>query len=134
MVYIYAYLGTFVTFALMDAFWLGLIATDFYYDHLDGLLRKEPNWAAALIFYTGYIAGLVYFAIRPSLTSGNFKSVLRDGALLGLLSYATYDMTNLATLINWPITITIIDIIWGIFITSISSVVGYLCAKFFQQI
>jgi uncharacterized membrane protein len=131
MIYIKAYFGALLTFSVMDAIWLGSIATDFYFGQLGSLLRDEPNWLAAIIFYLLYIFGIVYFSIRPSLKSGNFKTVLRDGCLLGLLAYATYDMTNLATVTNWPIIVTIVDIIWGVIITSSSAISGYIFAKKF---
>ena len=129
MIYIKAYLGALLTFSFMDAIWLGSIATDFYFGQLGSLLRDEPNWLAAIIFYLLYIFGIVYFSIRPSLKSGNFKTVIRDGCLFGLLAYATYDMTNLATVTNWPVIVTIVDIFWGVVITSSSAISGYIFAK-----
>ena len=129
MILIKAYLGALLTFSIMDAIWLGSIATEFYFGQLGGLLRDEPNWFAAGIFYLWYIFGIVYFSIRPSLRSGTYKDVMKDGCLLGLLTYATYDMTNLATLNNWSVLVTIVDIIWGMVITSASALSGYLLAK-----
>ena len=131
MIYIKAYFGALLTFLVMDGIWLGTIATDFYFGQLGSLLRDEPNWLAAITFYLLYIFGIVYFSIRPSLKSGNFKTVLRDGCLFGLLAYATYDMTNLATVTNWPVMVTIVAIIWGVVITSASAISGYIFAKKF---
>ncbi len=123
-----AYFGALLAFSIMDAIWLGSIATDFYFDHLGAFLRDEPNWFAAVIFYLSYIFGIVYFAIRPSLKTGNRFTVLRDGCFLGLLAYATYDMTNLATVKEWPVIVTVVDIIWGMIITSTSALLGYIFA------
>ena len=131
MVYIKAYFGALLTFSVMDGIWLGSIATDFYFGQLGSLLRDEPNWFAAITFYLLYIFGIVYFSIRPSLKTGGFKTVFRDGCLFGLLAYATYDMTNLATVTNWPVIVTIVDIIWGVVITSSSAISGYIFAKKF---
>ena len=129
MIYIKAYFGALLTFLVMDGIWLGTIATDFYFGQLGSLLRDEPNWLAAILFYLLYIFGIVYFSIKPSLNSGNYKTVLRDGCLFGLLAYATYDMTNLATMANWPVIVTIVDIVWGVVITSASAISGYIFAK-----
>ena len=131
MIFIKAYIGALLIFSVMDAIWLGFLATDFYFSHLGTFLRDDPNWLAAALFYLMYILGIVYFAIRPSLKSGNHMSVLRDGCLLGLLAYATYDMTNLATVKDWPVIVTIVDIIWGMIITSMSALSGYIFAKRF---
>ena len=131
MIYVKAYFGALLTFLFMDGIWLGSIATDFYFGQLGSLLRDEPNWLAAVLFYLLYIFVIVYFSIRPSLKSGNFKTVLRDGCLFGLLAYATYDMTNLATVTNWPLIVTVVDIIWGMVITSASAISGYIFANKF---
>ncbi|MBH67743.1 MAG: hypothetical protein CMM58_05260 [Rhodospirillaceae bacterium] len=126
--YLRAYLGAFITFCVMDGLWLGVLATDFYYGALGELLLKEPNWPVAIVFYLGYIAGIVYFAIRPSLGRGSYFTVFRDGAMFGLMAYATYDMTNMATLKGWSLSVAIVDIFWGIVITGTSSIVGYKLA------
>ncbi len=129
LIHIRAYIGALVAFCIMDGLWLGLVATDLYSSALGDLLREKPNWSAAIIFYLGYIVGVVYFVIRPSLNSGGARTAFRDGALLGLLTYATYDMTNLATIVGWPTGISVVDMIWGIIITGTSSLVGYLFAS-----
>ncbi len=130
-VYIAAYLGAFITFCLMDGIWLGIVATEFYFGALGDLLLEKPKWSMAAIFYIGYILGIVYFAIRPALKTRNFGQVLRDGALLGLLAYATYDMTNMATLKGWSLTVSIVDMIWGMVITGASAAGGYIAARRF---
>lgn len=124
-----AYVGVFLAFCLMDAVWLGLIATDFYFGALGGLLREEPNWPAALIFYLGYVAGVVYFAVLPITPDAGWRAAAKRGALLGLLAYATYDMTNLATLVGWSLTVSLVDMVWGMVITGTSAAVGYLASS-----
>ena len=125
LTYVKAYFGALFAFCAMDGLWLGFLATDFYFDSLGGLLLKEPNWSSAVIFYLGYIIGIVYFVIKPALFDGNHRTVLRDGALLGLLAYATYDMTNMATLKGWSLTVSMVDMVWGMVITGVSSLAGY---------
>ena len=125
LTYVKAYFGALFAFCVMDGLWLGFLATDFYFDSLGGLLLKEPNWSSAVIFYLGYIIGIVYFVIKPALFDGNHRTVLRDGALLGLLAYATYDMTNMATLTGWSLTVSMVDMVWGMVITGVSSLAGY---------
>ena len=129
--YIAAYLGALVTFCIMDGIWLGVIATDFYFGALGGLLLEKPNWPMAVIFYIGYILGIVYFAIRPSLKKSGLTKVLKDGALLGLMAYATYDMTNMATMKRWSLTVSFVDMSWGMVITGASAVSGYIAARRF---
>ena len=131
-IYISAYAGAFITFCLMDGLWLGVVATDFYFGALGGLLREKPHWPMAFIFYFGYILGIVYFAIRPSLKSGSVKKVFKEGALLGLLAYGTYNMTNMATLKGWSLSVSSVDIIWGMAITGTSAIGGYFVAQRFR--
>ena len=130
--YIGAYAGALITFCLMDSLWLGLIATDLYFGELRDLLREKPNWPIAFIFYFGYVLGIVYFAIRPSLASDSVRKVFKEGALLGLMAYATYDMTNMATLKGWSLSVSIVDIIWGMVITGTSATGGYFVAQRFR--
>lgn len=99
-------------FFAIDMLWLGLIARGFYQTQI-GHLMGPINWPAAIIFYLIFIAGLVYFALIPSLESGSFATALMLGALFGFFTYATYDLTNLATLRDWPLLVTFVDIAWG---------------------
>ncbi|MBM85778.1 MAG: hypothetical protein CMM47_07130 [Rhodospirillaceae bacterium] len=120
-----AYFGALITFCVMDAVWLGAVATDFYYGELGDLLREDPNWLAAVVFYLGYIAGIVYFAIWPALHDGSTQTAARHGMLLGLLAYATYDMTNMATLEGWSLSISMVDMMWGMVITGTAATAGH---------
>jgi uncharacterized membrane protein len=124
-----AYLGALVAFCLMDALWLGLIATEFYFGALGGLLRTDPNWPAAGVFYLGYVAGVVYFAVLPTTPQAGWKVAAKQGALLGLLAYATYDMTNLATLVGWSLKVSLVDMVWGMVITGTSAAAGFLASS-----
>jgi uncharacterized membrane protein len=123
-----AYLGALAAFCLMDALWLGVFATDFYFGALGGLLREDPNWPAAAIFYLGYVAGVVYFAVLPTAPGAGWKAAARRGALLGLLAYATYDMTNLATLVGWSLEVSLVDMAWGMVITGTAATAGFLAS------
>ncbi len=105
------YLLAFVVFFLIDMVWLGLVAKDFYRRHLGAMISDKVNWPAAILFYLLFIAGLLLFVIVPA--QGNALQALWKGALFGLIAYATYDLTNLATLSNWPLTVTLVDLAWG---------------------
>jgi len=107
------YLITLAVFFLIDMVWLGVVAKGFYRRHLGSPLSPNVNWAAAILFYLLFIVGLIVFAIRPALVGEEPLKALFLGALLGLISYATYDLSNLATLKDWPLVVTIVDLIWG---------------------
>jgi uncharacterized membrane protein len=119
------YIITLVVFFVIDMIWLGLVAKGFYRRHLGDMMTPKVNWIAAMLFYLLFIVGLLVFAIRPALVAGAPTQALFYGALLGLISYATYDLTNLATLKNWPVIVTVIDLIWG---TVLGGVVSYISA------
>lgn len=123
------YIVTFLVFLGIDAIWLGLIAKNFYSKTIGHLMADKPNLLAALIFYLFYVFGIIVFAINPALKEKNPMVALQLGALLGIIAYATYDLTNLATLKNWPLHVTVIDIIWGTFLTGSVSLVSYLILK-----
>jgi uncharacterized membrane protein len=116
-----AYLLTAVVFLAMDAVWLTSTSTALYRPAIGHLMAPTVDWLAAAIFYTGYFAGLVYFAVDPALATRRPIVALQRGALLGLLAYATYDFTNQATLRDWPWHLTLIDLVWGAVISGVSS-------------
>ncbi len=120
-----------VIFVVIDAFWLGLIAPKFYQKHLSHLLAKKPNFVAAGIFYLVYILGMVYLVIEPAITAGEVGGAFLSGAVFGFVAYATYDLTNLATIHNWPIKVTLVDLVWG---TVLSSTISGLTYVIFQLI
>lgn len=121
MNYLKMYIIAFIIFLAIDAIWLGLVAPKFYKAQIGHLMSERPNLFAALIFYLIFIVGVVYFVINPAIEAQSIIKVLISGALFGFITYATYDLTNLATLKDWPITVTIVDLVWG---TSLSTLIG----------
>ena len=123
------YLIALPVFFGIDLIWLGLIARKFYQEQLGELMRVNVNWPAGIIFYLLFLVGLVFFAINPALEKKSILSAALLGGLFGFFTYATYDLTNLATLKNWPLTITVVDIIWGIVLSTSVSVVTFFIAS-----
>ena len=115
-------------FFAVDMVWLGIAAKNFYAKHNGFLMKANVNWAAAIIFYLLFIAGLVVFVVVPALEKGSWVRALLFGALFGLITYATYDLTNLATLKDWPLALTVVDLIWGTVLAGSVSVGTYLIA------
>jgi uncharacterized membrane protein len=120
-----AYIATLTTFLVLDFVWLGYIAGNFYRSELGPLLLERPNLLASALFYALYAIGIVIFAVSPAWQSQSWTSALLFGALFGLFAYATYDMTNYATLRGFPLTITLLDMAWGMVVTGISATVAY---------
>lgn len=127
--FIKLYLLTLPVFFAIDMVWLGLIANKFYQQQIGHLMTKNVNWQAAILFYLLFIAGLVYFVIAPGLAKQSWQQVIIAGALFGLMTYATYDLTNLATLKDWPVLVTIIDLIWGMVLSTSVSLIAYFLAQ-----
>lgn len=126
--YIYLYLLTIPVFVLGDLLWLGVIARNFYQEKLEHLLGAV-QWPAAIVFYFIYTAGILYFTVLPELDSGSVIRVFLIGALLGFFAYATYDLTNMATLRDWPLVVVVVDIIWGAVLTGSVASVSYLIGR-----
>lgn len=118
MNFIWMTLIAIVIFIVVDAFWLGLVAPKFYKKHLGHLMAEKPNFIAAGIFYLVYILGTVYLIILPAVNANSIGTAFLTGAIFGFVAYATYDLTNLATLKNWSIKVTVVDLIWGTFLSS----------------
>ena len=112
-------------FLACDLVWLGLVARGFYQRHLGYLMRNPVNWAAALLFYLLFVVGLLIFAIKPALDVQNPLRALLYGALFGFFTYATYDLTNLATVRDWPLIVTVADLSWGVVLCSIVACATY---------
>jgi len=127
--YIKLYLSTVPIFFVIDILWLGVIARGFYRRQLGFILSPQVNWAAAVIFYLMYIAGILFFAVRPAITTNSWRQAAVLGALFGLFTYATYDLTNLATIKDWPMLIVIIDILWGISLCTLVSTISFAISK-----
>lgn len=127
--YIKLYFSALAAFLVIDMVWLGLIARGFYRKYLGFLLSPNPNWAAAIIFYLLFIVGLLVFAILPGLQAGSLGKALLLGALLGLLTYATYDLTNLATIKDWPLIVTVVDLVWGMILSASVTWVAFLVGR-----
>ncbi len=112
-------------FFAIDMVWLGLIASNFYRTKLAHVMG-DINWTAAIIFYLVFLVGLVFFAIYPAVEKGQWTTALVYGALFGFFTYATYDLTNLATLRDWPLSVTLVDMMWGTILGGSVAVVTYV--------
>lgn len=122
------YLIALPIFFLFDILWIGVIAKNFYANQIGWLMRSPVNWTAAILFYLLFIFGLVTFVVAPAVEKGSWSHALLFGALFGLVTYATYDLTNLAVLKDWPITMTVVDMIWGALLGGGVSVLAFLVA------
>jgi uncharacterized membrane protein len=127
--FIKLYLITLPVFFIIDMIWLGLIAKNFYAKHIGFLMKTNINWTSAIIFYLVFIAGLIIFVIMPSMEKNSWVMALLLGTFFGFVTYATYDLTNLATIRDWPLLVTIIDLIWGTVLASSVSVVSFFIAS-----
>lgn len=122
------YLVAAAAFCLVDFLWLGTIAKGLYGRHLGDLLAPKPNVAAAVVFYAIFVAGLVFFVIHPAMEAGSWQRAVFAGAFFGLVTYATWDLTNLAVLRGFPSSIVPIDMAWGTFLAaSVSAATYALC-------
>lgn len=126
---LYIYLITTLIFFALDMLWLGVIAKKFYRARLDFILSSEVNWWAATVFYLLYIGGILYFAVIPAIKTDSWQTALLQGAVLGLLCYATYDLTNMATIKAWPLSIVVVDIIWGAVLTGGCAFLSWLLSS-----
>ena len=127
--YLKLYLLTVPVFFAVDLLWLGVLAKDFYQNNLSHLLSPEVNWPAALLFYFMYIAGIILFSVKPGLEAQSLAKTVLWGALFGFFTYATYDLTNLATLRNWPLKVVVVDIAWGTQLCTLVATGSYLIGR-----
>lgn len=123
------YAVTFGVFIVIDLLWLGLIAKNLYQKELGFIMSDSPNWVAAIIFYLIFIVGLIFFVINPALAKDSWKYALLVGLFFGFITYSTYDLTNLATLKDWPLKVTIIDLIWGSSLGATVSTLSFFIVK-----
>lgn len=126
-----SYLSSFAIFLVIDLIWLGFIAKNLYAKHLGFIMAKNINWTAAIIFYMIFVGGILFFVVNPALEKDSMSYAIIVGALFGFITYATYDLTNLATLEDWPLFITIVDLIWGSFLSASTSLGSFYIIKTF---
>ncbi len=127
-----SFLLTLPVLIALDLSWLGFLMRDFYQSRL-GHLLGPINWGAAVAFYLVFTIGMYYFAVLPAHAKHSLAAAALAGALYGFFTYATYDLTNMATLKAWPLSITLIDIAWGVFIGAALASAGYLLLAFFSR-
>jgi len=130
---IYLYILTVPVFFGIDMIWLGIVAKSFYRNNLGHLLRPDINWAAALIFYLLYIVGILIFATLPALEKNSLRQAVVMGGLFGFFAYATYDLSNLATLRGWPVNVVFMDIIWGMALTASVAASSFFIGRWIMQ-
>ena len=129
MNWVVAYLAAATAFLAIDYVWLAKVAKSFYRDRLGVFLRDKPNLPAAVLFYLVYVVGIIVFAVVPALQKESWQTALFLGGLFGFFAYATYDMTNLATLKEWPLSVVIVDVAWGTALTGLSALIGYTASR-----
>ncbi len=127
--YLKLYFLTVPIFFIIDLIWLGIVAKSFYQKNLKHVLSPNVNWTAAIIFYLMFIAGILIFAVLPGLAKESLRHAALWGALFGFFTYATYDLTNLALLKDWPLNIVIVDILWGVVLCSAVASLSFGVAK-----
>ena len=132
MRFIVAYIVTAIVFLGLDTLWLTQVALGMYRRELGTLLLDKPNLPIAGVFYLLFVVGIVVLAILPALNGGTWINALLLGAVLGLVAYGTYDITNLSTLRNWSLTVTLADLAWGTALTAVSATLGYLAVTWFR--
>jgi len=124
--FIKIYIVALSLFLAIDFLWLGIIAKNIYKEQIGFLMKSNVNFIAAFIFYLLFISGLVFFVLSPAIEKGSWQTALLYGAFFGLITYATYDLTNLAIINNWPLSITLLDMAWGMTITALTSLSTFL--------
>lgn len=130
MTFVKLYFIALPVFFAIDLLWLGLVAKKFYSQQIGFLMRTDVNWVAAVVFYLLFIVGLVIFVITPAVEKGSWTQALLLGGLFGLIAYSTYDLTNLATVKNWPLIVTIVDLIWGsVLAAAVSTITFFIGSK-----
>jgi len=131
MDYVRMYVVALLIFLVIDFLWLGLIARTFYQNQIGHLMADKVNWVAAIVFYLLFIVGVVYFVLAPSLEAESLLRAFFVGGFFGFIAYATYDLTNLATLKDWPLLVTVVDLVWGTFLGSLTSGLSYIVIHYF---
>lgn len=127
-----AYVATLVPLIALDALWILVLAKKFYADQMGFLFSKSINLAPVAVFYPLYALGVLLLAVVPAVTSASWVEALWRGALLGLVAYGAYDLTNHATIANWPLAVTLVDMAWGMAVTALTSVIAYYLITAFK--
>lgn len=127
------YVVAFAAFMIIDLVWLGVVARSFYQAQMGHLMRAQVNWIAAVAFYVVFVAGIVVLVAMPALDRQSLGHAVVLGALFGLVTYAAYDLTNLATLEGFPVTVAIVDLVWGTVLCASVSAVTFLVAQRFVE-
>ena len=125
------YAVAFVSFMVIDLVWLGVVARSFYRAELGHLMRPDVNWGAAVLFYLIFVAGIVVFAVSPAIERESLGHAAVLGAFFGLVTYAAYDLTNLATLQDFPVRMVWVDMLWGMVLCTAISTITYLASRLF---
>lgn len=125
MIYFTGYIAALLTFAVVDMAWLATMTPRFYRPTLGDILISGVNLPPAIVFYLLYPIGLLVFAMNPALKSGSIKTAIVYGALFGFFTYATYDLSNYATLRNWTLQLTLADVAWGTILAAIASTAAF---------
>ncbi len=126
--YLAAYVAAALVMGGLDYFWLTSMMGPLYQRVMGPVMATAPNMKAAIAFYLVYLLGILWFAVRPALASGEWTTALLNGALFGFFAYATYDLTNMATLKAWSLQLTLVDIAWGTALTAAAATAGALAA------
>jgi uncharacterized membrane protein len=125
-----AFGATLLPLLVLDGIWLGTMSKFFYSKQLGSLMAKNPMWIAAVAFYLAYTIAVAYFIVAPAVAGSiPWWQVLLRGAFFGFVAYATYDLTNQATIQGWPVLVTVVDLAWGTFLTAVASIVAYFILK-----
>jgi uncharacterized membrane protein len=126
---VWLYLISFGVFLAIDAVWLMTMSSRFYQPRLGALMAERPNLAVAVLFYLVYVVGVLVLAVAPGIDAGSVSKAALYGALLGLVAYGTYDITNLSTIKDWPVIVTVVDLVWGTTLTAVVATAGYYVAR-----
>ena len=121
-----------VTFFVVDLLWLGVVARSFYQSQMGHLMRSQVNWTAAILFYLVFVTGIVVLVVWPAVERQSLGQAVLLGALFGLVTYAAYDLTNLATLDGFPLPVALVDLVWGTVLCATVSVITFLVSKRFM--
>lgn len=127
--YLKLYLLTIPVFFLIDMVWLGWVAKKFYQNNIGHLMAEDVNWKPAFVFYLLYIIGIIFFAVLPAFEKEDWQTALLYGVLYGFFTYATYDLTNWATLKDWSVKVVFVDIGWGMFLCGVVATVSFFIGK-----